>query len=489
MNRTALNTFSSHQNRNLKSSSQLKRQRLKLRPFRLKLRPDAGDNATDGVTTHKHSPHCNGPPHTHCELRVSILTMGVPTDLESLASSPAALVAITAGVAAVVAVLLAVMRRGETKTRRATGPTFGDRPVDSARIARVMIYPVKGMGGIEVESATVTETGLKYDREWLVLDTKTGLPLDRVAFRQLARVRTSFVGDSLALDAPGLPQLLVPRDVEAYADAPVVEVSMSLQRKGRLAADASKWLQQLMNQPAPPGTARKPGDAASHTGASASNNPAAVPVGRFVLMRYDPAFATRIQDQPKYSDLVDGSRRVGFNYNSHLLVLSTSSVAALNSRLADEYADVEPLPFTRFRPNLLVEGLDGGGSAGAAAASAGAAGEPSHLAMPPHDEDTWRQLRVSRDAKDTGLQLSFFKPCARCAIISVDSLGRMPEGTKALRKMRETRLPLDTRYKESPLFGSNFLFDGARAGTVIRPGDVLEVLARSDVPVVRTAAA
>src|ERR1035438_1841249 len=37
-------------------------------------------------------------------------------------------------------------------------------------ISQLFIYPIKSLGGINVSSALVTETGFQYDRKWMLVD-------------------------------------------------------------------------------------------------------------------------------------------------------------------------------------------------------------------------------------------------------------------------------------------------------------------------------
>jgi len=38
------------------------------------------------------------------------------------------------------------------------------------RVTRINVFPVKGLRGVSVESAVVTETGFELDRTWSVID-------------------------------------------------------------------------------------------------------------------------------------------------------------------------------------------------------------------------------------------------------------------------------------------------------------------------------
>jgi uncharacterized protein YcbX len=131
---------------------------------------------------------------------------------------------------------------------------------------------------------------------------------------------------------------------------------------------------------------------------------------------------------PKYALAGD---RVGFSDGYPFLLLSQASLDDLNGRLA------EPLPVDRFRPNIVVEGC------GAFA------------------EDGWGRVEIG------DLPFRVAKPCARCAITTVDqktgSRGKEPLRTLASYRKRGSAV----------LFGQNLIHDGT--GT-LRVGDAVEIL-------------
>ena len=47
------------------------------------------------------------------------------------------------------------------------------------RVTGLYIYPVKSCGGVSVPSWTVTEAGLVYDRQWMIVRGKTVLTQKR----------------------------------------------------------------------------------------------------------------------------------------------------------------------------------------------------------------------------------------------------------------------------------------------------------------------
>jgi MOSC domain-containing protein len=113
------------------------------------------------------------------------------------------------------------------------------------------------------------------------------------------------------------------------------------------------------------------------------------------------------------------------------LLISEASLAELNTRLD------QTMPMNRFRPNLVLGGCE------------------------PFAEDNWKMVRIGP------ITLRVVKPCARCAIITVDQ-----------RTATKTKEPLRTlatfrREGNKVLFGQNLVHDGKG---VLRAGNPVEVL-------------
>ncbi len=119
-----------------------------------------------------------------------------------------------------------------------------------------------------------------------------------------------------------------------------------------------------------------------------------------VALVYMPDSTFRRVD-PAY---VPETRRVSFADGYPLLVISQESMDELNRRME------QPLGIERFRPNIVITG-----------------------ASLPHAEDTWQRIRVG------SLELDLVKPCARCAIPTVDPLTaeRGKEPTRTLSEYRK----------------------------------------------------
>lgn len=125
-------------------------------------------------------------------------------------------------------------------------------------------------------------------------------------------------------------------------------------------------------------------------------------------------------------------RRLGFADEFPLLVISQASLDDLNTRLP------EPVQMDRFRPNLVIGGTM------------------------PYAEDGWRQLRVGSTV------LSILKPCARCAVPSVNQ--QTAERDRSINSV----LASYRRREAAIYFGMNAVIIDGEGFTV---GDKAEVLA------------
>lgn len=141
-----------------------------------------------------------------------------------------------------------------------------------------------------------------------------------------------------------------------------------------------------------------------------------------------PASTRRAVD-PEYAREGD---IVSFADGFPFLLATEASLDALNARLA------RPVDMRRFRPNLVVAGAS------------------------PFAEDAWRELAIG------GVRFGVRKPCARCAIVTVDpDLGtreKEPLATLATFRSRD----------HGVLFGQNLVHDGEGELSV---GDAVRVIA------------
>lgn len=256
-------------------------------------------------------------------------------------------------------------------------------------------YPLKSGAGLSLEHATVEPLGIEHDRRWMAV-RPNGAFLTGRELPSLVLVHAVPGPSGLHLSAPGMSELTVPIPTDA---APRLDVTVWRDTCSAARADAAadRWLSEYLGQPA-----------------------ALVYVDARMQRPVDPAHAAE-------------DDRVGFADGFPLLLVSEASLADLNQRLP------EPVPMSRFRPNLVVGGCDA------------------------FSEDGWRRLRIGT------VELAVVKPCARCVFITVDAgTARKDPHQEPLRTLTTFR-----RINGKVMFGQNVVV--RRAGTV-RVGDAVEVL-------------
>ena len=267
-------------------------------------------------------------------------------------------------------------------------------------VAALHIHPVKSCAGVAVGDAMLIETGLEWDRQWMVVD-EHGDMLTQRELPRMALVQPSFRGGQMVLRAPGMLALHVSLDgVEAATRVRVWDDEVRAYEMGAVAA---QWFSDFLGQ-------------------------------RLRLVRFDPE--QRRLSEARWSGGVEAEN--GFADGFPLLVASAASLADLNARLAARGA--APVTMERFRPNLVLEGLQ------------------------PWDEDHLGDLVIEADGGPVRLRLT--KPCVRCSIPNVDpataTTGSEPGATLA-------GFRADPRMNGGLTFGMNaVIVDGIER--VLRPG-------------------
>jgi uncharacterized protein YcbX len=212
------------------------------------------------------------------------------------------------------------------------------------------LFPVKSCAGLAVDQALLIETGFEFDRAWMVVDQQGEFISQRERPR-LQLVRPTLNHDDLTLRAPGMLALQLSLDSAATAcRVRVWDDEVAAYDMGALAA---QWIGDFLGQPAR-------------------------------LVRFDPE-QRRLADRRWTGPL---EAPTAFVDGFPLLVTSTASLEELNRRLA------APVTIDRFRPNLVLEGLDA------------------------HGEDFIDELSFETLAGP--VRLKMVKPCTRCSIPDVD---------------------------------------------------------------------
>ena len=260
-------------------------------------------------------------------------------------------------------------------------------------IARLFVYPVKSCAGVEVREALLTETGLEFDRAWMVVDEQGEFVTQRQLPR-MALIRPQMKHLEMVLRAPGMLALHVAYDrVEAPVQARVWKDTVAAYDMGDVAA---QWFSDFLSEP---GQQR-----------------------RLRLVRFDPEH--RRLSNLQWTGGIEAEVQFADGYA--LLVASEAAVDDLNVRLGA--AGHAPVGIERFRPNIVLAGVEA------------------------HDEDRLEMLHVAGD--EGAVQLQPVKPCTRCPIPDIDpaTAASSPEVGDTLRTYRA-----DPRVDGAITFGMNLI--------------------------------
>ena len=224
-----------------------------------------------------------------------------------------------------------------------------------ATITELNIYPIKSCAGIAVDEATLSATGLAVggvkDRQWMLVDA-AGAMMTMRDFPRMALIKPRLVDNALLLDAPGMAPLALPL---AMPDAPPQAFTV--------------WDDPVFGSDC--------GDAAASWFSQALDSACR-------LVRCHPD--TLRPSSAKWVGELDAPNLFSDGYP--LLLIGTATLAELNARL--QAAGRAPIPMNRFRPNIVIDGIEA-------------------------DEEDYAESFTAGVA-----QLKPVKPCPRCPMPSVD---------------------------------------------------------------------
>jgi uncharacterized protein YcbX len=184
-------------------------------------------------------------------------------------------------------------------------------------VAAVFVHPIKSCGAIAVASSLLIETGLEFDRAWMVVDAQ-GDMLTQRELPRMALVQPTLRSSDMVLRAPGMLALHIRLDtVEKPTRARVWKDIVKAYDMGDLAA---QWFSDFLGVKAR-------------------------------LVRFDPE-EKRLSDA-KWAGDVEAEN--AFADGFPVLVANAASLDDLNARLA--LRGVAPVTMQRFRPNLVLTGL------------------------------------------------------------------------------------------------------------------------------------
>ncbi|MGO4380139.1 MOSC domain-containing protein [Pseudoduganella sp. RAF53_2] len=227
-----------------------------------------------------------------------------------------------------------------------------------AILSELNLYPIKSCAGIALKEATLTRAGLMseqiYDREWVLVGTD-GVALTQREHPRMALIKPKLKSDVLEISAPGMLRLEIPLGMPDPDTAPTLQVQVW--EDSVLAYDCDEttatWFSSYLGLPCR--------------------------LARFHVNAKRTTSGTWTNGEQHPTLFSDGYP---------ILVIGTGSLQDLNEKLSK--AGRDQLPMNRFRPNIVVGGIE------------------------PFEEDYTDTFTIG-DAV-----LKPVKPCPRCPMPSID---------------------------------------------------------------------
>ncbi|MTV41807.1 MOSC domain-containing protein [Duganella radicis] len=225
-------------------------------------------------------------------------------------------------------------------------------------LSAITIYPIKSCAGLSLEEATLTPLGLMsaqiYDREWMVVDSN-GIALTQREHPRMALIKPTIKGATLEVQAPGMLRLEIPLGLPDPQTAPTLQTQVWDDSVLAYDCDAltAEWFTQAIGVPCRL--------ARFHANAE-----------RAVSTKWTNGVAATTMFSDGYPMLVTG----------------TASLDDLNQKLVA--AGRQAIPMNRFRPNLVIDGIEA------------------------FEEDYAESFQIGEAT------LKPVKPCPRCPMPSID---------------------------------------------------------------------
>lgn len=257
----------------------------------------------------------------------------------------------------------------------------------AVEITQLTIYPVKSMKGIGLDRATLTPRGLEHDRRFMVV-RENGRFVTQRDLPRLALVHTALEEEGVVLSMDGHGNITLPSDNTA-GERILTNVWGDPCEALDQGEEISRWLTQALRSDIP-----------------------------LRLVRMAPDYV-RPQTQPEN---LGADTHTFFADAAPFLVAGESSLARLNAEL--EARGHHTVPMNRFRPNIVVRGLE------------------------PFAEHAAGGLECDRYG------LKFCHPCERCVVTTIDqSTAEKDPGWQPFNTLRDIN-PAPGK-KPAPAFGQN----------------------------------
>jgi uncharacterized protein len=181
-------------------------------------------------------------------------------------------------------------------------------------LSDIFIYPIKSLGGIRLDAATVEERGLQYDRRWMLID-EAGVFMTQRKIAEMALLRVSLQEKGLEVTHlhKNLDPLFVPYETRSV-NSTLVTIWDDICFAYFVSREANRWFSEAL--------------------------------GITCRLVYMPDTSIRLIDP----DYAWHGEKTSFSDGYPFLLAGQSSLDDLNSRLE------QPVPMNRFRPNFVISG-------------------------------------------------------------------------------------------------------------------------------------
>jgi uncharacterized protein YcbX len=289
---------------------------------------------------------------------------------------------------------------------------------EAIAVSELHTYPIKSCHGVALSEARVTPRGLEHDRDYMVV-RDDGAYLSQRQIPEMALVIPSLGEHAITLNAPGMEPVEIPLDAEPGDARQVPATVFSTAVLGQHVSDeVDEWLTTFL----PPYEDNR----------------------RYRLLRVQedaPRHVPASYRRPEATNLV------GFADGHAILLASAPSLAQLNTAMD------EPVPMSRFRPNIVVDGPG----------------------LDAYDEDFWTGLAIG------DLRAFSVKACDRCAIPDVDQ--ETAVSGQAVRRALVSRRGANAHdLSNTGVFFAQNLVHVYRPGLTLSVGDAVEVTDRAAQP-------
>jgi uncharacterized protein YcbX len=187
-------------------------------------------------------------------------------------------------------------------------------------VSELHVYPIKGCAGTALTESVALEAGLVHDRGYMVVDATSGRFITQRTLPAMALIRPTLTAQGLRLSRTGQSDL----DVDARLAVQTRRVTVWRDTLDALDCgdDAAAWISAALGRASQP----------------------------LRLVKFSP--------QARRLRVIEGRDPVAYQFADGypLLVIGQASLDDLNARITGR--GLAPVPMNRFRPNVVVSGLE-----------------------------------------------------------------------------------------------------------------------------------